>query len=489
MIENKNFKRIGDVPVYAAKDVETSFFGIGFEKLDRNVFDPEKAYGKLSQIGVKHVRIQSGWQRTERQKGVYDFEWLDAIVDQLLAIGTEPWMCLCYGNELYSENAKKVFGAVGCPPIHTDEERTAWQNYVRAVVTHFKGRISLYEVWNEPDGNWCWKHGVSGREYGEFLIDTSRAVKAADPEAKVVGGAVCCGESGWLDAMLNTGAGKYMDALSYHAYCFDETTQPFRIAHSIRAMLKLHGLAHLPLIQGETGCPSRDDGNGALHCGAWTQEKQAKYLLRTSFLHLSQNVLFTSYFSTMDMIEALNGVAGDQKSWLDYGYFGVLGTDFDQNGFATGEYTPKKSYRALQTIAAVFRNSPEICDDLPIGNTDDTGISWRTMRQPERFSQQTHLCFRRPDGSAAIVYWKPANLMTESIDSLVNIQYLKRCLPDPVRLIDLMDGSIYEISPDLIQNGSVYQAEKDLNAGSAVEKIVELPLKDYPLALTFGNFF
>lgn len=71
--------------------------------MDRNVFDPTKAYDPVAEIGVKWVRIQSGWQRTEQEKGIYDFAWLDDIVDNLLKRGLKPWMCLCYGNELYDE--------------------------------------------------------------------------------------------------------------------------------------------------------------------------------------------------------------------------------------------------------------------------------------------------------------------------------------------------------------------------------------------------
>ena len=46
------------------------------------------------------------------------------------------------------------------------------------------------------------------------------------------------------------------------------------------------------------------------------------------------------------MIEALNGTVGNKQSYLDYGYFGVLNADFDENGFATGDYSPKPAYYA-----------------------------------------------------------------------------------------------------------------------------------------------
>ena len=104
----------GKLPVVSADKIPFSRLGIGFEKLDRDTFDPNKAYDKLAAIGVKQVRIQSGWARCEKEKGVYDFGWLDAIVDNIRSRGMEPWLDLCYGNPLYTDLAKPIFGAVGC---------------------------------------------------------------------------------------------------------------------------------------------------------------------------------------------------------------------------------------------------------------------------------------------------------------------------------------------------------------------------------------
>ena len=115
-------KKIGQIKTYRSDEISFAKFGIGLEKLDRNMFDPEQTYEPLAEAGVKYVRLQSGWQRTEKKRGVYDFSWLDEVVDKLLAHGMKPWLCLCYGNELYTEAAKKQFGAVGVPPIFSDEE-------------------------------------------------------------------------------------------------------------------------------------------------------------------------------------------------------------------------------------------------------------------------------------------------------------------------------------------------------------------------------
>jgi hypothetical protein len=65
------------------------------------------------------------------------------------------------------------------------------------------------------------------------------------------------------------------------------------------------------------------------------------------------------------MIEALNGKAGELKSYLDYGYFGVLRAEFDENGSSVGEYTKKPSYYAYQNFIALFGQGAQK-QDLPI---------------------------------------------------------------------------------------------------------------------------
>lgn len=97
---------VGKVKAKNSSEIQESRFGLGMEKLDRDAFDPNKVYDKVAALGVKWIRLQSGWQKTEKQKGIYDFAWLDEQVDNLLQRGLTPWLCLCYGNEIYDDFAK-----------------------------------------------------------------------------------------------------------------------------------------------------------------------------------------------------------------------------------------------------------------------------------------------------------------------------------------------------------------------------------------------
>ena len=465
----EQLKEIGRVTPKKSLDIKKSKMGIGFEKLDRNVFDPEKAYDKLAKVGVKWVRIQSGWQRTEREKGVYNFAWIDTVVDNLLARGMQPWICLCYGNDLYNEEAKTVFGAVGCPPIFNDEQKTAWANYVKAIVKHFEGRITHWEVWNEPDGKWCWKHGVNAEEYGRFAVATAEAVRAVNPAAKVIGGSICLLDNmDFLDTALAAGMADAVDAITFHEYTPDESAL-FRHVPALRALAHSYN-PNIKIIQGESGSQSRSDGAGAVRGGAWTQERQAKQCIRHAVADLMNDVEFSSYFSCMDMIEALNGTVGDKNSYLDYGYFGILGADFDADGFASGEYSPKLSYYAYQNVCSVFAEEVELCD-LPILRAV---IPSRRMIGSDYAGTFLSHGFRKPNGSVALAYWNSTQLMSTNFESTISFNVT--AVKGEPRIVDLLSGKIYAIPETMIeQKGTGYV-------------IKNVPITDYPLLLTFGDF-
>lgn len=463
----RKLKKIGQIKPKSSKDIKKSRISLGFEKLDRDVFDPEKAYDKVAELGVKWTRIQSGWARCEKIKGVYDFEWIDKIVNNFIERGIEPWVCLCYGNALYNKEAASVFGAVGCPPIFNDEQRKSWKNYVKAFVNHFDGRVSHYEVWNEPD--WCWKPEANATQLGIFTRDTGKYIKETNPNAKVIGGVVCSRNLAYLNDAMKTGMGDYIDFISFHEYTNDET----KVFETVEAYTEL---AHyynpkIRLIQGESGSQSRMGGHGALCDAGWTEEIQAKQLARHTIADLMTDVYFTSYFSCVDMIEALNGTQGDVASYLDYGYFGVLGAEFDENGRSVGTYCKKPSYYTLQNICSIFAEDFETCK-MPI--IFETAYSEMIMENTVKRTQIVSGGFKNKNGRL-FAYWYPSNILTSSVDSAANMTFFTEY--DTFKLIDVMDGSIYEIPEDMIEN-----------RGNGVYCIKDIPVKDTPLLLITGNF-
>ncbi len=461
-----------NIPILDTRNgIRSEVIGLGFEKLDRDVFDPEKAYPFLPATGVSWIRLQSGWQRTEREKGVYDFAWLDSIVDNLIALGKRPWICLCYGNGLYGGGAEQVFGAVGVPPIFTDEQRNAWRAYVTATVAHFRDRVDTWEIWNEPDGNWCWKHGASGTEYGRFVVETVAAARASDPDAKIIAGSMCrWPTSPWLHELVDTGALDDVWGFTYHEYTSDERGTLAR-ARLLDAILRPHN-PKIKLIQGESGSQSRSDGHGALHNQAWTPRKQARQLLRHTVADLLAGVEFASYFSCMDMIEALHGTVGDLGSYLDYGYFGVLAAEFGPDGRATGTYTPKPSYKALCSLTSILRGTPRRVP-APVMVCAAEAPHLGGGSEPAEHELISGM-FELANGAHGFAYWKPTPLHTVTLDATAS--FIWRGIDKAPLLADPLEGTVEPLPEKCVQQ-----------LAKGVLCLNHVPLRDTPLFLLDGT--
>lgn len=464
---------IGRVAPKHSRQVASSRIGIGLEKLDRNLYDPKPCYEPIGALGVKWVRIQSGWCRTEKLRGVYDFSWLDSIVEGLIQQGTEPWLCLCYGNELYTPTANNKAGSVGRPPIATEEERVAWDHYVAAVVRHYDGRIRLFEIWNEPDGAWCWRPEPNAREYGAFALRTARVIKAANPQAKVLVGSFCV-DLPFLYRFMSRELAEVTDYVTYHRYVFDVDTGVLEYVRSIRAILDSFGGQHIGIIQGETGTQSDYSTQGALKKAQWTEHRQTKFLLRKVLIDLMSDVSFTSWFSTVDIFENIQNDEGElTKDW--YGFFGLLGETFDESGRPLGVYHKKKAYSAMQALCSLFAGDPRKVD-LPVQlerreNTLTGGWDVDLQRADAGFFCQG---FEAPNGARCFAYWKVENILTVDLDASATFSFIGQ--DTNIHLIDPYDGTLYAVDPDRII------------ADDGVLTLVNMPLKDYPLLITFGDF-
>jgi polysaccharide biosynthesis protein PslG len=91
-------------------------------------------------------------------------------------------------------------------------------------VRHFKGRVDQFEVWNE------WNIGLgsptrrpgTAQAYVPVLRAAYQAVKAENPSAVVIGGAVAGIDDRWIEAFGEAGGFQYLDAFSVHPYNYQQ---------------------------------------------------------------------------------------------------------------------------------------------------------------------------------------------------------------------------------------------------------------------------
>ena len=247
--------------------LRTERWSVGCECLDRDMADFSQYGPYVGQLGVGYARIQSGWAKTEKEKGKYDFAWLDAIVDGLLSQNVQPWMCLCYGNPIYGDG-HTLGNAI-------PSDLGPWKKYVQAVVEHFKGRVKCYEIWNEP--NISANAGQPGR-YVKLIRATSPVIRKADPSAKIAAFALASLDYAFLDGVLNALEPGLFDYVTLHKYFEnpDEGDYDFKlIGQRIRSFDP-----SVKVLMGESGCPSELGWAHALRFQEWTEYSQAKVVLR-----------------------------------------------------------------------------------------------------------------------------------------------------------------------------------------------------------------
>ena len=432
-----------------SKSIAASPISIGFETLDRQMFQPERCYPHLAQLGVKWARCQTGWARTETSKGLYDFAWLDGVVDSLLAIGIQPWFNLGYGNRLYTPGAAHE-SAVGWVPLNSPEARQAWVRFVGTIAGRYRTRVKHWELWNEPNGANFWqpdKPDPAG--YVELVRMTAPILRERIPGVTLIGGAFAgLSALDYFEAAFAAGLGGLVDRISYHPY---RAIPELHYAADLRA---LRGIVDrykpgMPLWQGENGAPSFKGGAGALRDLEWNETRQAKWLLRRVLSDLSLKVELTSYFHTVDMA---NYVWASGKSSLVNAKGILRGTD----------YTPKPSYYALQHACALFDAESKPADLL---------MRFERGRTPAEERLVESVAFLRR-GAPVYVYWNPTDLMQDSTPCRMRMAVWSGeagRLDRPVS-VDLLTGAVSTLPPPASKGGGA--------------RSFDVAVHDYPVLIT-----
>ena len=479
-----SFTYLGKMPYKRSLDIVDSPIGVGYETLDRDTFDPVPTYKFMANSGAKWARIQSGWNRSERENGVYDFDWLDKIVDGLLGIGMKPWISLSFGNSLHTpvpayEDYKRnhppekwpqhIRGYVGEVPLyHGPAAIAAWERYVRALAHHFKGRISHWEIWNEPNvakGNTASFWGYLGRavypdldfverlmkmaaDYVELLRISRAQVLAEIPDAQIIAGSITngCNAPAYIDGLGRASVGKYADIISFHPYGF---VPEFNLAarfNFIKENTRINGKA-LRIWQGECG---RTAGAPMGDCSLIPSEyNQAKFLTRRFVSDIALGAEVSSFFNVSDFTAYQSG-EGDFM-------FGLIHRK---------EKRPKLAYEALRSIAYLFEG---------IESAPDLYVHLRTMSFASMMRYQLSVSQFRRKGVPLFAFYFPEHPDVPFEAGSIDLQfYVKETdtFTQPV-VIDPIRRNIYR--PDAFDKPE---------GGHGALRIKPFPFTDYPLFLT-----
>jgi hypothetical protein len=244
-----------DVAQMAAIDESNTTIGIADSDLYfASPAEVDAALDQMQAMGVNTVRIGIPWAGINPIPGYYNWSQSDYMINAadargmgvLAVITTTPG----WAND---PSAPGVYGHPASPADFGTFAGLAAQRYA--------GKVGAYEIWNEPNAALYYGPQPDPAGYTELLKAAYPAIKAADPDATVIGGVVgstvtyenlTLNPVTFVDEMYQSGAQGYFDALSFHPYQY---TTPFSAGgfHPDSPINQLADIRDLMVANGDAG--------------------------------------------------------------------------------------------------------------------------------------------------------------------------------------------------------------------------------------------
>ncbi len=285
----------------------------------------------IKTANIEWVRQIIRWDLVEPQKGQFNWQDLDAAVDNIYKNGLNAYGLFSWKN--WSD-----------PTTGDDEAIKNWVNFVSLVIERYKDRIKYWEVWNEPDFEGFWKP-PNPANYVKLLKATYIAAKKIDPDCKIILG----GLMGWggkytyfpfIDDVYKNGGKNYFDIVAFHPYTMpDDPEKEGLLERKIKDILermkngkdadKLVWITELGWPSNKWLDPNSDRGV--------TPDQQAEYLVKALKICLSYPQIKKIF-------------------WYGFRDIGINPADTECHyGLLQNDLTPKPAYYAYKDFIARWR--------------------------------------------------------------------------------------------------------------------------------------
>ena len=424
-------------------------FGINSD-LPRDPYVPWNRWWwtRIFDAGISFIRIgqyenssdPTSWDWVERRRGEYAIaQEVDDQIDSLVENGVHIEIQLLYGNPLYTSpagrapqmvtpapggfhNPDRSLYSVFWPPT-TAEQVQAFSNYARWMANHFRGRAQYYEIWNEPNIDY-WNPAPSPEDYGHLFKTVAPAIRAADPSAKIVFGALAGADRKFAKRALDACAcGESIDVFAYHIYpdyghnlnpeAIDDERHTSESPRALRDMVRGYAGIRKDLVFWN------DEFNSIPSWEGSDESVQAKYIPRGLIADRAAGVRTFVWL----IVGATDGNESDDFGMLH----GLM--------FRPEDFTPRPVFVALRNTITLFSDTK--FDPSIQVHTDGATTS----------SALLGYGFRSPKNRAIIAYWLPvlSKAGDRSRAANVNLRITDSGIQNPV-LVDVTSGEMTSLS-------------------------------------------
>jgi len=207
--------------------INGSAAGEGSEKMFVNTHMEEyvtrtETVNAVSDAGFGGMRNPIYWFTVETdEKNKYKLPDHAQAIKTAAEMGMEPLIVLSGGNGPWGVENEEEKNLNMAPS--TDEQIQAFANYCAYVAEQYKGYVKHYEIWNEftqPSNG----GDKSPEAYAKILVAASKAIKKADPDAKIVAMVTAGLDWSFINGVVRKlslmGESNCYDILSVHPYTY-----------------------------------------------------------------------------------------------------------------------------------------------------------------------------------------------------------------------------------------------------------------------------
>jgi hypothetical protein len=349
----------------------------------RSMDEVRRDIALMNSAGVRVLRVSIGWDGLEPSRGLYDLGFWDSFFAAMGAAGIRVIPYIAYTPRWASIGTGDDFWRY--PPA----DLQVFSDTVGMLARRYRGRVTSWEIWNEPDNRDYWRGSVG--QFAALLRAGARAVHAADPAAQGVVGGVA-GHPEFVTEVLARpelgDAAGLISVVNAHAYFETWNPEPIEtLSPYVQAFAPAlaHGARSLWLAEmGYSDYRPAEPPGGDQH----TLGFQAVALVRMVTLALARpEVSLLAWYEMKDPSAGAPMIGDDNNRHL---------------GVAFSDWRPKPALAALALMQRLLGHGFRRVDEIV-----------RARRLPGSRAQ-VH-AFATPDGEAVVNAWVPTAAAAEHL--------------------------------------------------------------------------
>jgi polysaccharide biosynthesis protein PslG len=184
--------------------------------------DLTRVLAKAQSAGMSAIRLDIDWSGIEPSRGNLDWRNTDRVISAIVAHGMCPLGVLTY-TPMWATNPDDQ----PTDSHYRPKDPNTFGAFVRAAANRYRGSVTTWEIWNEPNWVAFFKPKPDVNSYGPLLTAAYNAIKSVDSSMVVISGGLAPAPDDqaiapltFVSRLYSGGFNHYFDGVGVHPYTY-----------------------------------------------------------------------------------------------------------------------------------------------------------------------------------------------------------------------------------------------------------------------------